>query len=52
MERDEIKHQQIMRRIEVQIKKETALAETRRQRFMEIQKRLKDEMREHANNVG
>jgi len=48
MERDPFKHEQVLRRIEVQIKRENERALVRAKRFEQIQQRLKEQCQ--ANN--
>jgi len=50
MERDEMKHEQIMRRIEVAIRKDQAKELARKQRFEQIQERLRQECQEQSND--
>jgi hypothetical protein len=50
MEHDPIRHEQIMKKIEIQVRKDQHKEMARKQRFQEIQQRLKREVQ--ANNVG
>jgi hypothetical protein len=52
---DQMRHAQIMEKINLQIKRENERASARQKRFEQIQQRLKEsqqQLKEHANNAG
>jgi hypothetical protein len=50
MERDEVKHAEVMKRIEIQVKRENERASARQKRFEQIQQRLKEECQENSTD--